>query len=303
MSAKTTVVFTTHNRADILRQAILAAKKQSIEVDIIVMDDASGDRTPIMMAKEFPEISYYRSSVNRGPCYQRNLGIKLAKTEIVFPLDDDSILQSPYTLEQTLGEFDSPYIGAIAIPFINILQDRQVWTQAPDRDGVYLTHAYVAAAHAVRKKQFLQVGGYRECFFYMGEEGDLCIRLLENGFGVRLGRADPIHHLQPPNRISPHADTFGRQNDVLFCHCNIPLLLLIPYLLGTMVKGLLFGLRVKRLGYVFQGLFNGFRLTREQLNLRQPVSFNCFKLYRQLKKNRAVALDRIRFNLQQLSAN
>ena len=118
-------------------------------------------------------------------------------------MDDDSILQSPYTLEQTLAEFDRPCIGAIAIPFINILQNNQVWTQAPTQDTTYFTHAYVAAAHAIRKTAFLQAGGYRECFFYMGEEGDLCIRMLSKGFGVRLGSAEPIHHLQPGDRISP----------------------------------------------------------------------------------------------------
>ena len=299
--AQTTVVFTTHNRADILRQAIIAAQKQSIEVDIIVMDDASSDRTATMMTEEFPEISYHRSTDNKGPCYQRNQGIKLAKTEIVFPLDDDSILHSPYTLEQTLAEFNDSCIGAIAIPFINILQDRQVWTKAPDDDAIYFTHAFVAAAHAVRKKSFMQAGGYREFFFYMGEEGDFAIRLLQHGFGVRLGNAEPIHHLQPPNRISPRADIFGRQNDILFCHCNIPLLLLLPYLLGTTFKGIYFGLKVKRLNYVFQGIFSGFKLIFQGYNIRQPVSIKCFQVYRQLKKQQAISLLKISSKLQYLA--
>ena len=303
MTAQTTIVFTTHNRADILRQAIYAAQKQTVAIDILVMDDASTDHTKLMMMEEFPAINYYRSSENRGPCYHRNLGIRLAQTEIVFPLDDDSILQSPLTIEQTLAEFDHPHIGAIAIPFINILQDQQVWTRAPDSRSVYFTHAYVAAAHAVRRQHFLRMGGYREFFFYMGEEGDFCIRLLEKGLGVRLGRADPIHHLQPRNRISQRADTFGRQNDILFCHCNTPTLLFIPYLLGTIFKGIVFGLRVRRLQYVFPGFIHGFKLISQKLEMRQPVSLKCFQLYRQLKKNQAISLEKIKFKLNNLAVN
>lgn len=303
MTAQTTIVFTTHNRADILRQAIYAAQKQTVEVDILVMDDASTDHTQLMMMKEFPKISYHRSEENRGPCYHRNLGIRLAQTEIVFPLDDDSILQSPLTLEQTLAEFDHPHIGAIAIPFINILQDQQVWTKAPDTQSVYFTHAYVAAAHAVRRQQFLQLGGYREFFFYMGEEGDFCIRLLEYGLGVRLGNANPIHHYQPGDRISQRADTFGRQNDILFCHCNIPAILLIPYLAGTILNGLLFGLRVGRLQYVFPGFIRGFQLIYQKLEMRQPVSLSCFQLYRQLKKKQAISLEKITFKLNNLAVS
>jgi len=303
MTAQTTIVFTTYNRADILRQAIHAAQKQTVTVDILVMDDASTDHTKLMMLEEFPEISYHRSLENRGPCYHRNLGIRLAQTEFVFPLDDDSILQSPSTIEQTLAEFDHPNIGAIAIPFINILHDRQIWTRAPDSQSVYFTHAYVAAAHAVRRKHFLQLGGYREFFFYMGEEGDFCIRLLENGLGVRLGNADPIHHLQPSDRISQRADTFGRQNDILFCHCNTPNILFIPYLLGTILKGIAFGLRAGRLQYVFPGFINGFQLIAQKLEMRQPVSLSCFQLYRLLKKKQAISLEKIKFKLDNLAVN
>lgn len=302
MTALTTIVFTTHNRAETLRQAIQAAKKQSVLVDIIVMDDASTDETPTMMAQEFPEIKYHRTTKNKGPCYHRNKGIELAKTEIVFPLDDDSILQSPHTIEQTLAEFDDPCIGAVAIPFINILQDQHIWTKAPNNKETYLTHAYVAAAHAVRREQFLEAGGYRELFFYMGEEGDFAIRLLQNGFYVRLGSADPIHHLQPPNRISARADTFGRQNDLLFVHCNTPLMMLLPNLIGTLIKGFIFGLKVKRPVYALRGFYQGFKLIFSQIDIRKPVSSKCFQAYRFLKKKQIIPLSEIQYRFSNIKS-
>lgn len=293
MSAKATVVFTTHNRCKLLKKAILAAQHQSIPVDIIVMDDASTDSTQTMIATEFPDVSYHRSLENKGPCYHRNRGIELAQTDIVFPIDDDSVLQSSFTLEQTLKEFDDPRVGAVAIPFINVLQDQIIWTKAPDLNQIYITHAFVAASHAIRRDTFLAVGGYRENFFYMGEEGDVSIRLLQYGLYVRLGSADPIHHYQSPNRVSPRADTYGRRNDVLFIHYNAPSQMVLPYLVGTTLKGFWFGLKVMRPYYMLKGLYQGYREILSWPQPRQPIEAESYQLFRLLKKKTAIPLSEL----------
>jgi glycosyltransferase involved in cell wall biosynthesis len=293
MQPAATIIFSTHNRGDLLRQAIVAAQKQSVPVRILVMDDASNDGTQQMMEKEFPEIEYHRSSENLGPCYQRNRGIELATTEIVFPLDDDSTLQSPYTIEQTLAEFDDDRVGAVAIPYSNILQSNQIHTQAPDKRQIYLIHAFVAASHAIRRSVFFKAGKYREVFFYMGEEGDLSIRMLKHGFFVRLGTADPIHHFQPPNRISVTADIYGRQNDILFAYINTPALKLPFYLLGTTINGILFGIQEKRLGNMLEGIKRGYKLTLTKSGTRDAVPEKCFQLFRRLKHCHFVPLSEV----------
>ncbi len=257
------------------------------------MDDASINGIKQMMEKEFPEIEYHRSSQNLGPCYQRNRGIELATTEIVFPLDDDSTLQSPYTIEQTLAEFNDDRVGAVAIPHRNILQSNEIYTQAPDKGQIYLIHAFSAASHAIRRSAFLKAGKYREFFFYYGEEGDLCIRLLKDGFFVRLGTADPIHHFEPPNKISKRPEMYGRQNDILFVYLNTPTRKLLFYLLGTTVKGTLFGIREKRLGINLKGIIQGYKLTLAKSNLRDAVPLKCFQLFRLLKHRQYVPLSEV----------
>ncbi|MTJ11420.1 glycosyltransferase family 2 protein [Anabaena sp. UHCC 0187] len=297
MTVQATIVFTTHNRYELLIKAIQAAKRQSVAVDIIVMDDNSTDGTSEMMSRDFPDIQYYRSPENKGPCYQRNKGIELSKTKIVFPLDDDSILDSEYTIEQTLREFNDPQVGAVAIPFINILQDQMIWTKAPNQEQIYVTHAYVAAAHAVDREKFLSIGGYRELFFYMGEEGDVCIRLLEKGFYVRLGTADPIYHYQPPNRISKRPDVFGRQNDILFSYFNTPTSILPLSLIGTTLKGIWFGLKVRRPLYMLEGFYKGYSIALKKKGMRNPVDQDCFQVYRLLKRRQKVPLQEIKLYL------
>lgn len=204
-----TIVLSTHDRRDLLRKAIEAARHQTVPVEIMVMDDNSTDGTAKMMEREFPDIPYHRTNRTKGACFHRNNGIALARTEIVFPLDDGSILQSPETVAQTLREFEDPRVGAVAIPLINLLQTDIVARVAPDRDAQYVP-PFVAAAHAVRREAFLKAGGYREIAFHMGEEADLCIRMRNLGLLVRLGSADPIHRYQPKGRTSFVGELVGR---------------------------------------------------------------------------------------------
>jgi GT2 family glycosyltransferase len=285
-----TIVFTTHNRRALLRRAIAAALDQTVPLEILVMDDASADGTREMMEAEFPSIAYRRSTHNMGPCFHRNRGIALALADVVFPLDDDSILQSPCTVEQTLREFSDPRVAAVAVPFVNVLQTARVESKAPDEESLYVTSAFVAAAHAIRKDAFARVGGYREDFFYMGEESDLCIRLLERGLVVRLGCADPIAHYQPPGRVSLAADFYGRRNDILFLYYNAPARYLVPLVAGTTAKGLLFGASVGRIGNMTRGLAGGYQHALRRRGARKPVRAACFRCFRQLKRAHSVRI-------------
>ena len=251
---KATIVFTTHNRCDTLSQAIEFALRQDAEIEIIVMDDGSTDGTADMMARRYAEIQYLRTETARGPCYQRNRGIERAKTDIVLPLDDDTMLVSPKTVRQVLAEFaTNERLGVVAMPFINILQDGIVRQRGSGAPADRRTCNFVACAHAVRKQALIEVGGYTELLYYMGEEGDLSIRLLESEWDIIRGQADPAHHLQPAGRRSLNADFFGRRNDVLFHYMHAPNTSLLSRLVGTVVKGLIFGVRNQCLKATIRG--------------------------------------------------
>ncbi len=115
--AVTTVVFTAHNRRDMVLDAIALALKQTVPVHIIVADDASTDGTREAVVAAYPGVTYVRSDTSFGPCYQRNRGVELAQTEIVFPLDDDSMLIDPATLEVATRDFAPADVGIVCMPF------------------------------------------------------------------------------------------------------------------------------------------------------------------------------------------
>ena len=113
---------------------------------------------------------------------------------------------------------------------------------------------FAACAHAVRKRSFEQIGGYAEDYFYMGEEGDLAIRLLDRGHLVEIGTSDPIHHMQPPRRRAYRPDFYGRRNDLLFYYLRCPARYLPARYVGAIVKGMLFGARNQCIKATLDGL-------------------------------------------------
>src|SRR5439155_24108910 len=98
---------------------------------------------------------------------------------IVVSIDDDAAFSSSRTLERTLQEFDHPRIGAVAIPYVDVLQSDAVQHRAPGDEGVYVGPQFRGTAHALRRDLFLRLGGYREMLFHQTEEGDYCLRMLD----------------------------------------------------------------------------------------------------------------------------
>jgi GT2 family glycosyltransferase len=246
------------------------------------MDDGADDATAEMIRIQFPQIHYHRIGTNRGPAFQRNRGIELASCNIVFPLDDDALFVSPYTVEQTLAEFDHPRIAAVGIPYINVRQDIFIRQRAPHSDKIYATFAFVGAAHAIRRDVFLNVGGYREHFFIMGEESDLCLRMLHVGFVTRLGNADPIHHLESPRRDLRRMDYYGCRNAVLFVWSNVPSLAFPLHLVATTVNCLRWSLEPRRFWLRLKGVLAGYRDCFKYA--RQPVSIRSYLHFRSLSR-------------------
>jgi GT2 family glycosyltransferase len=284
MSIQASIVIPSCNRIEELRALILSCLNQTVRVEIIVVDDAANEEVERMVQSEFSGVRYFRLGEAQGPAFQRNRGIELATTEIVFPVDDDSLFVSPHTVAQTLNEFDHPRIGAVGIPYINVNHDPRVLQIAPPDGAIHVTHSFVGAAHAVRRDVFLKVGGYREHFFYMGEETDLCLRMLSAGYVTRLGNADPIHHVESPRRNMRRASFSGRRNDIRFAWHNVPLPEFPLHLAGTTFNGFKAALTQGFFTSMVKGTAAGYADLIWRWNERDPVARATYRLHRVLRK-------------------
>ena len=279
------IVIPSCNRIEELRSLVRSCLDQTVPVEIIVVDDAANDEIARMIDDEFPAVRYYRLAYGRGPAFQRNRGIELANSEIVFPVDDDSLFVSRHTVEQTLSEFNHPRIGAVGIPYVNVNQDQRVLQSSPGDGAIHVTHSFVGAAHALRRDVFLRVGGFREHFFYMGEESDLCLRLLSAGYVTRLGNADPMHHVESPRRNMSRASFSGRRNDIRFAWHNVPLPEFPLHLAGTTFNGFKAAVMQGWFTSMVRGTAAGYADVVRRWREREPVKRDTYRLHRALKKH------------------
>lgn len=95
------VIIPTRDRAPILARCLDALTAQAVdaEVQAIVVDDGSRDRTPVVLA-QYPSLEVLRQEA-RGRSAARNAGLRQASAPVVMFLDDD-VLATPGLLQRHL---------------------------------------------------------------------------------------------------------------------------------------------------------------------------------------------------------
>ncbi|MBS4070979.1 MAG: glycosyltransferase family 2 protein [Algoriphagus sp.] len=163
------------------------------DFEIILVDDGSSDFRTIEVLKE---ISRYNSvklikKKNQGAASARNTGVKHSNGEFLFFLDSDNKIKSDY-LEKAVHAIQRDVnIGVVyAKPFFFGFEENQESNRFEVSDfslDSLLSRNYVDMCSLVRKKAFLEVGGFdenREIFF--GEDWDLWIRMAQTGWAFHL---------------------------------------------------------------------------------------------------------------------
>jgi glycosyltransferase involved in cell wall biosynthesis len=290
---KASVLITTRNRKEELREALRSASAQTAQPEVLVIDDGSTDGTSEMVRADFPAVVLHRREGSKGCIVRRNDGARLARGDVLFSIDDDAAFSTSQVVEQTLREFNDPRIGAVAIPYIEPHKGNRVMQKTPDAETVWITDRFIGTAHALRRDIFLKLGGYREHLVHQGEESDYSIRMLDAGYFVRLGNADPILHFESPERDFRRMDFYGRRNDVLFAWHNIPLPMLPVHLLATTCKGLHWGFKAKRPATMAWGLLCGYAACGRYFWQRRPVSRVSYRLFRHLRIAGSLSVEKV----------
>ncbi len=88
------VIIVSWNVRDHLRRCLQSIKEQTqgLEYEVIVVDNASNDGSVEMVAQEFPEVKLIASNTNLGFGKANNRGAELASGEVLFVLNDDTVL-------------------------------------------------------------------------------------------------------------------------------------------------------------------------------------------------------------------
>ena len=99
------VIITTHNRIDWLKEALVSVKNQSfINYEIILVNDHEESNEEIkLLAKAYSDLTLINNFETPGANYSRNIGIELAKGKYIAFLDDDDTWEVEYLNEQVLN--------------------------------------------------------------------------------------------------------------------------------------------------------------------------------------------------------
>jgi len=119
-----TVVIATYNRCDTLKKAILAYQGQTelrAMREVLVVDDGSSDATPAMVSelseKSVVPIRYLRQE-NKGPAAARNVGIRLATTDLILFTDDDIIPSTTLVAQHINWHMEFPELSAAVLGYM-----------------------------------------------------------------------------------------------------------------------------------------------------------------------------------------
>lgn len=121
---RTAAVVVTYNRIELLKQCIDHLQKQSVPVDILIIDNASTDGTSDHFESVPDNLLYFNTGTNLGGAGGFNFGMRKAVElgyEYVWVMDDDT-LPSPES-HQKLLEADTELEGKYGF-----LSSRVIWT-------------------------------------------------------------------------------------------------------------------------------------------------------------------------------
>ncbi len=213
MSTLTTVI-PTHNRVEVLTQALRCLDSGSVLPDeVIVVDDASDVPVQSGIASEsfrFP-IRIIRFDKNRGASCARNTGIRAATKDLVLLMDDDiwsdhdMIRYHKYFHEKHSSRgyavsgrvFFDPCL--VRTPMLHFLEEHGAlkWLAKQEEGELYSTG--ILTANISMKREFLEdTELFDEDFPHnRNEDTEFGLRQMERGFEPRFHKAPSARHHSP----------------------------------------------------------------------------------------------------------
>jgi len=224
-------VIPTRDARSLLLEALTSLAGQTVDHDVVVVDNASSDGTAAAVAERFPEVRVVRSEENLGFGRAVNRGVETVDTPIVILVNNDVVCE-PDFVERMLAPFADDRVGLVAgvllqhdapelVDSAGIELDPTLrsWDRLWNRpaaelaDGAPLGPCGGAAAY--RMRAWREVGGFDDAFFAYWEDVDLALRLRLAGWSCAFaGDARVLHkHGQTLGAASPaqrRLEAFGR---------------------------------------------------------------------------------------------
>ena len=215
------IITVNYNGLDVLREMLQSVQlyQTQLDVEVIVVDNASEQDPELYLKSDFPEVQFVRSPENLGFAGGNNLGIRMARGDYFFLLNSDAEL-TPGALERLHNRFrENTNLGIVSpllvyapeseqsTPVIQYAgttmvhpvtaRNRTLGEREPDR-GQYRHPQPTAYAHGaammIPRTVVERVGMMSEAYFLYYEELDWCDHIRRAGYDIEVEpRARVIH--------------------------------------------------------------------------------------------------------------
>ncbi|MDP3148721.1 MAG: glycosyltransferase family 2 protein [Ignavibacteria bacterium] len=286
-----TVNILSFNRKNELRNTLTKVYEQDYKnIEVIVVDNASSDGSPEMVANEFPAVILIRMQKNIGIAGW-NEGFKIASGEYVLVLDDDSYPENEviYTASEYFKEHVTTAVVGFAVynQNFNIIENDEFkyHNSAVSED----VNGFIGCGALIRKSAFAEVNGYDNNLFLYYNELEVSIRLINRNYKIAFFSNHRIIHtyskigrniiLKEENRINEKRFFYGFISYWIFLFKNFSLFYFIVFSVKLLISNLIIAIRMKYIKSYFRGLYKIINLLDTQLLFRKPVSYAVQKRY------------------------
>jgi GT2 family glycosyltransferase len=248
MKKTVSVITVNFNQSFITEQLLssIAATNAYLEVEVIVVDNGSKVNSVPEWQQSYPDIKFIRSGLNLGFAGGNNLGIKEAKGEYLFFVNNDTEFTEGLieTLVKVLDE--NPKVGVVS-PKIRYFDQPDTLQYAgftpmnyytcrnycigqfePDKgqydDNLGVTGYAHGAAMMLKREAMDKAGLMAENFFLYYEEMDWCDRIDRAGYEIWFVPQALIYHKESVSvgKASGLKEYFMNRNRILFIRRNAP---------------------------------------------------------------------------------
>lgn len=216
---KLSVIILNYNVCAFLHLCLISVRRalKSIDAEIIVVDNASNDRSIELVSSEFPEVLLIRNDDNLGFSKGNNIGVNVARGEYLCILNPDTVIPEDFFInlinfyeEQAnpgilgcqlidgSGNFlreSKRHIPTVAVSFKKMIGlSKEYYASEIHKNSNSQVEILVGAMMFLKKSVFEDVQGFDESYFMYAEDVDLSYKVLKAGYqNFYLGSTSAIH--------------------------------------------------------------------------------------------------------------